>query len=156
MRNIISDETNDINAPVDSGTRGWGGRGWALSLLAVAMDRSELPRAMPTGAIERFIVHAQTRNKQIYNNQLVLLFILYLIYLHLFFLHGPISTSCFKSKFFPDFREVTLNPLSKWSAARSQSACVLYQMISCHSDCHCVLQQSPAIYRSACKSWLAG
>ena len=29
---------------------------WALSLSAVAMDRSKLPRAMPTGAIERFIV----------------------------------------------------------------------------------------------------
>jgi len=76
-RNIISDETNDINAPADSGMRGWGGRGWALSMLAVAMDRSELPRVMPTGAIERFIVHVQTHNKQIHNNQLVLLFILF-------------------------------------------------------------------------------
>jgi hypothetical protein len=53
---IVSDETKDIEAPAEIGTRGWGGRGWALSLSAVAMDRSELPRAMPTGAIERFIV----------------------------------------------------------------------------------------------------
>jgi hypothetical protein len=50
------DETKDIEASAEIGTRGWGGRGWALSLSAVAMDRSELPRAMPTGAIERFIV----------------------------------------------------------------------------------------------------
>jgi hypothetical protein len=53
---IVSDETRDIEAPAEIGTRGWGGRGLALSLSAVAMDRSELPRAMPTGAIERFIV----------------------------------------------------------------------------------------------------
>jgi hypothetical protein len=46
---IVSDETKDIEAPAEIGTRGWGGRG-------LAMDRSELPRAMPTGAIERFIV----------------------------------------------------------------------------------------------------
>jgi len=47
----------DTEAPAEIGTRGWGrGRGWALSLSAVAIDRSELPRAMPTGAIERFIV----------------------------------------------------------------------------------------------------
>jgi hypothetical protein len=53
---IVSDETKDIEAPAEIGTRGWGGRGWVLSLSAVAIDRSELPRAMPTGAIERFIV----------------------------------------------------------------------------------------------------
>jgi hypothetical protein len=53
---IVSDETKDIEAPAEIGTRGWGGRGWALSSSAVAIDRSELPRAMPTGAIERFIV----------------------------------------------------------------------------------------------------
>jgi hypothetical protein len=69
---IVSDETKDIEAPAEIGTRGWGGRGWALSLSAVAIDRSELPRAMPTGAIERFMYPVQTHNKQIHNNQLVL------------------------------------------------------------------------------------
>jgi hypothetical protein len=53
---IVSDETKDIEAPAEIGTRGWGGRGWALSLSTVAIDRSELTRAMPTGAIEMFIV----------------------------------------------------------------------------------------------------
>jgi hypothetical protein len=53
---IVSDETKDIEAPAEIGMQGWGGRGWALSLSAVAMDRSKLLRAMPTGAIERFIV----------------------------------------------------------------------------------------------------
>jgi hypothetical protein len=64
---IVSDETKDIEAPAEIGTRGWGGRGWALSLSAVAMDQSELPRAMPTGAIERFIVscaYPQQANSQ--------------------------------------------------------------------------------------------
>jgi hypothetical protein len=56
MKITISDETKDIEASAEIGTRGWGGRGWALSLSAVAMDQSELPRAMLTGAIERFIV----------------------------------------------------------------------------------------------------
>jgi hypothetical protein len=71
-RIIVSDETEDIEAPAEIGTQGWGGRGWALSLSAVAMDRSELPRAMPTGAIEGLMYHVQTHNKQIHNNQLVL------------------------------------------------------------------------------------
>jgi len=66
-RNIVSNETKDINAPADSGTQRWGGRGWALSLLAVAMDQSELPRAMPTGAIEMFI--ALSANPQQANSQ---------------------------------------------------------------------------------------
>jgi hypothetical protein len=64
---VVSNETNDIEAPAEIGMRGWGGRGWALSLSTVAMDRSELPRAMPTGAIERFIVscaNPQQENSQ--------------------------------------------------------------------------------------------
>ena len=67
--------------------------------------------------LKGLLSHAQTHNKQIHINQLVLLFILFLFSLHLFFLCGPISTSCFKSKSFPDFREVTLKPLSKSNAA---------------------------------------
>ena len=39
-------------------------------------------------------------------------------FLPLFFLRGPISTSFFKSKSFPDVSEATMNPLSKSSAAR--------------------------------------
>jgi hypothetical protein len=64
---FVSDETKDIEAPAEIGMRGWGGRGWALSLLAVAMDRSELPRVMPMGAIEMFIVscaNPQQENSQ--------------------------------------------------------------------------------------------
>jgi len=64
---IVSDDTKDIEALADIGTRGWGGRGCALSLSAVAMDRSELLRAMPTGAIERLIVscaNPQQENSQ--------------------------------------------------------------------------------------------
>ena len=38
-------------------------------------------------------------------------------FLSLFFLHGPISTSCFKSISFPDFSKATMNPLSQSSAA---------------------------------------
>jgi hypothetical protein len=70
---IVSDETKDIKAPAEIGMRRWGGRGWALSLLAVAIDRSELPRGRCQRVrLKGLLYPVQTHNKQIHNNQLVL------------------------------------------------------------------------------------
>ena len=85
-------------------------------------------------AVSYYIIESFQSCEQTHNN--------FWFFLPLFFLCGPSSTSCFKSKSFPDFSKATMNPLSKLSAARllrkffcmfSMCLC-LKSFVSCDSD----------------------